>query len=118
MMRVLAKASRWQEDGSCGNKQGKNKAVGISAWSSRTGEVLQQLGFGNPVSSSNVVHFISNDSFYVIGFFILWFVGLCVIMTMFSLSFLWGILFLFVIYNNGCGFSTFCVCSLFIRSEY
>ena len=36
-----------------------------------------------------MIRFIGNYSFYVIGFLILWFIDLCVIITMYSSSFLW-----------------------------
>ncbi|GMN21414.1 hypothetical protein TIFTF001_045497, partial [Ficus carica] len=55
MVRVLAKASLWQEDGRYGKVQGMNEIVGGGVWPSCIGEVLQHLGFSNPVSSSNVV---------------------------------------------------------------
>ncbi|GMN38582.1 hypothetical protein TIFTF001_007814 [Ficus carica] len=59
MVRVLAEASPWQENGRCGKEQSRNKIVSSGAWSSHTGEVLQQLGFGNSVSPDNVVRFIT-----------------------------------------------------------
>ncbi|GMN71199.1 hypothetical protein TIFTF001_052637 [Ficus carica] len=70
MVRVLAKASMWKEDECCGKEQCINEIVGGGVWLSRAGEVLQQLGFSNPVSPDNVVHFISNDSFCVNDFFL------------------------------------------------
>ena len=66
-----------------------NEIVGGGAWLSHTGEILQQLGFSNSVSFSDVVCFIGNNSFYMIGFFVLRYVGLCVIMMKSLSSFLW-----------------------------
>ncbi|GMN56751.1 hypothetical protein TIFTF001_025867 [Ficus carica] len=43
------------ENGHCGKEQDRNEIVGGGAWSSCTGEVLQQLGFDNSLSSSDVV---------------------------------------------------------------
>ena len=93
MVRVLIETSPWQEDGRCEKKLGRNEKVGGGMWSSYTGNILLHVGFSNPVSSSNVVHFIGNDSFYMIGVVVLQFVGLCIIMTMSSLSFFWYFIF-------------------------
>ncbi|GMN46504.1 hypothetical protein TIFTF001_015702 [Ficus carica] len=58
MMRVLTGASSWQEDEHCEKEQGMNEIVCGGAWLSGTEEVMQQLGFDNPVSSRNVIRFI------------------------------------------------------------
>ncbi|GMN47396.1 hypothetical protein TIFTF001_016576 [Ficus carica] len=58
MVRFLAYASPWQEDGRCGKEQGKNEIIGGSVWSTCAEEVLQQLSFGNLLSPDDVVHFI------------------------------------------------------------
>ncbi|GMN55558.1 hypothetical protein TIFTF001_024682 [Ficus carica] len=67
----MVEASSWQEDGCCGKEQGMNEIIGGGAWSSHTGEVLQQINFDNPVSLDDMVRFICKDSFYVNGFFVL-----------------------------------------------
>ena len=54
--------SPWQENERCGKEQGRNEIVGGSAWLSCTVEVMQQFGFGNPISLNDIVLFISNDS--------------------------------------------------------
>ncbi|GMN53374.1 hypothetical protein TIFTF001_022512 [Ficus carica] len=51
--------------GRCGKEQGMNEIIGGGAWLSRSGEVLQQLGFDNLVSHDDVVRFIANDYFCV-----------------------------------------------------
>ena len=82
IIRVLVEVNLRHEDGRCGKQQGMNEIVISGVWSSCTGEILQQLSFGNPVSSSDTIFFISKDSFLCDGFFIIQYVGLFATMTM------------------------------------
>ena len=68
MVRVLKETSPLEEDRHSRNEQDE--------------EVLQRLSFNNPIFLDDVDFVFGNDFFYVIGFFIFWFVVLCVIMTM------------------------------------
>ncbi|GMN24713.1 hypothetical protein TIFTF001_000658 [Ficus carica] len=57
MVTVLAEVSPWQEDVRYGEEEGSKEIAGGGVWSSRTKEDLQQLGFDNLVSSSDVSYF-------------------------------------------------------------
>lgn len=84
------------------------------------GHHASRRSYSNSVSVTQfspdiVYHYISNDSLFVIFFFFLWCVVLCVILTMSSLSFYLCFVFMLVNFNYRGGFPTFSYW-LFIRN--